>query len=74
MPALDAESLQFLRSVPPHLCHICGEKAIKCYCRQCDEFYWICHCPPGHAGHRTYQDEILSFNHNSDPGFSRHGL
>lgn len=41
-------------------CRRCGKVPIKNYCRECDEFFNVCDCPPepnsrdDHRGHRTY--------------------
>lgn len=37
-------------------CPTCKVEYDRGYCRQCDEFYFLCGCDreTGHEGHRTY--------------------
>lgn len=37
-------------------CRDCHEVKIRNYCRQCDEFFYMCGCGPSedHEGHRIY--------------------
>lgn len=58
MPSLTPEDQDRLLGPQPWKCPECGREPYKNYCRQCDEFFYVCGCkkPPeeSHEGHRTY--------------------
>lgn len=65
MPSLSPDQVKALLSEhDPDICPECGQRIVKNYCRQCDEFFYAGHeptCPrmtgtwsDDHAGHRTY--------------------
>lgn len=57
MPLLTPEQEELLGE-QPWKCPKCGKNPYKNYCRQCDEFFYVCDCEPDkeddHTGHRTY--------------------
>src|SRR4051812_3976246 len=56
MPYLSPEDRVTLLVELDRQCRTCGKKVRRNYCRQCDEFFFECDCPPTHVGHRTYHE------------------
>lgn len=58
MPLLSEEDQARLLVEMPYRCPGCRKKPRRNYCRQCDEFFFVCACPVDpdndHTGHRTY--------------------
>ena len=63
MPSLTPEDRKKLLGQQSWYCPKCGKQPYKNYCRECDEFFFVCDCPPepntglysgNHEGHRTY--------------------
>jgi len=59
MPSLTPEDQDRLLGEQTWTCSKCGKHPYKNYCRECDEFFYVCECrdkPPEerHEGHRTY--------------------
>jgi len=59
MPSLTLEDQRrLIGKVPGWICPYCKEEQYRNYCRQCDDFFFICKCEQTdvelHTGHRTY--------------------
>jgi hypothetical protein len=68
MPSLTPEDQERLLGTQEWKCDKCGRHPERNYCRECDEFFFVCGCPPepedkdgqyhssryDHRGHRTY--------------------
>ncbi len=60
MSLLSPEEQESMLGPVSYKCHKCGKTPIRNYCRECDEFFFICDCPVetgssnNHKGHRTY--------------------
>jgi hypothetical protein len=58
MPLLDEQQQKELLVPIGQTCNTCATEIRRNYCRQCDEFFFVCKCEPdpedGHIGHRTY--------------------
>lgn len=62
MPSLPPEYRKKLLGYTPQKCGSCAHQVYKDYCRQCDEFLFLCSegCPQNstdHEGHRRYPKE-----------------
>lgn len=57
MPSLEPDEIDQMRRRSLK-CHRCKEAMSENYCRECDEFFWICGCKrtpaETHENHRTY--------------------
>lgn len=72
MPLLSADDLERLKNARRHKCPSCKQDSVKDYCRQCDEFFIHCGCPPQeHVGHCTYEAIVL---HDADMMIEEHGF
>lgn len=58
MPLLSEDDQRRMLGPAGFICQRCGLQRYKNYCRQCDQFFYECRCPPDddddHTGHRTY--------------------
>lgn len=58
MPLLSEDDQRRMLGPAGFICQRCGLQRYKNYCRQCDQFFYECKCPPDseddHTGHRTY--------------------
>lgn len=59
MPLIPKEHRDRLLVQTDRPCPHCGDGLFRNYCRQCDEFFFVCACgaygeEPSHADHRTY--------------------
>jgi hypothetical protein len=59
MPSLTPEDRErLIGPVKGMNCPRCGEEVRRNYCRQCDDFFFVCGCQKTpeelHEGHRTY--------------------
>lgn len=57
MPYISPEDRKYLIGpLAGLICADCKEAKIRNYCRQCDEFFYVCGCGPNkeHDGHRVY--------------------
>ncbi len=59
MPSLTPEEQKRLLGYQSWKCGTCDTHPYKNYCRECDEFFFVCKCPPedSHEGHRIYGNE-----------------
>lgn len=56
MPYLHPDDRKRLLGPTGHTCSRCRAIIAKQYCRECDEFFFLCECPrTEHVGHRTYE-------------------
>ena len=80
MPSLTPEYQEKLLRYMDYNCTSCGKQVYKDYCRQCDEFLFLCDpaCPHNdveHEGHRRY-DRRETGKHDpssNSPGPPNHG-
>ena len=80
MPALTPEDRERLLVVLPTPCGECGTRPYRDYCRQCDEFAFVCapdclhNTDAAHAGHRRYPRTAAAVGGASGPAAGAPGV